>query len=187
MKNLFVLIALGFSTAVCPAQEVQELNEARVEAVSPSFLIRGSNLTFKIPENYSGEFEANPLLFMKSHFDIKPVIAQLGEQDEYQVTFKSRKGHLQADFDKGGNLVYYSLRFKDVLVPYQLMVQLYKDHKGWALVRTIHQAKGNGDKPGRVTYKVRMQNGNKKKDLEYYTNLSPNYEIEGNFDLVDVG
>lgn len=187
MKSIFVLLALGFSMVVCTAQEVQELKEARVEFASPSSFLRGSSLIFKIPETYSGEFEKNPLRFMKSYFDIKPVIAQLGDKDEYRVTFKSKKGQLNADFDRSGKLLYYSLKFKDVLVPYPLMVQLYKDHKGWALVRSQHQAKGNGDKPGRAIYKVRMKNGNKEKDFIYYSNLTPGFEIDSNFSLVNLG
>lgn len=170
MKTLVIFVAFALSVVISNAQEVIELEEAKVEFTPVSQNIKNSeySLLVNIKENYSGEFEKDPIAFMNDRFDINEIIEQLGGNDyhTYLVSFKSRKGALNAEFDGSGNKKRSNLRFKNVLVPAQLQHQLYRDHKGWAVIKTVHIAGENNGKVKRDFYKIKMKKGNQKKRLK---------------------
>lgn len=170
MKTLVIILILAFSVSISNAQEVIELNEAKV-AFNPLSGLDGpvKQISIKIAENAPGEFEKDPIAFVNNHFDISPYLSQIPGEEFYafQVTFKTRKGHLIADFNGDGKLVKTSQKFENILLPYELQKQLYRDHKGWSMVKNKVVARGNEDKIDKAVYKITMQNGRQKKNLKY--------------------
>ncbi len=170
MKTLVIILILAFSASVSHAQEVIELNEAKV-GFNASTVLDGptKKISVKISENLPGEFERNPIAFVNSRFDITPYLSQNSKDEfySYQVTFKTRKGQLQADYDKEGNLVKTVQNFDNIILPYDLAQKLYKEHKGWAMVKNNMVANGKKDKIDKAVYRVTMKNGNKKRNLKF--------------------
>lgn len=170
MKKMAIFVALALSALISNAQEVIKLEEANVSfnPISQNITNQGNFFSVNIKESYSGEFTKDPVAFMKAHFDIKEVISNLGvkDYDSYEVTFKSRKGVLNAEFDAEGNILGTSLRFKNIMVPSPLQHQLYRDYKGWAMVKNLHIASELYGKPVKDFYKVTMKKGNQTKKLK---------------------
>lgn len=170
MKKLLILLAIAISSNFGSAQEVIKLPEANVNYPSEpfDFTVNGNSFTVKLKEKSIGEFEKNPLAFMESYFDINSLLNKIENKkyDSYLVSFKTRKGQLNAEFNNRGELLSTSARFKNVLIPYDLQHQLYRDYKGWELVKTLHFAKGKKGKIDLDQYVLTMQKGNKKEILK---------------------
>lgn len=172
MKTHVIFVALALSAVMSNAQEIVELTEAKVDFSPASQTVTriGNSFLVDIKESYSGEFQKDPLAFMNNYFDIKDIIAELGPDAyrSYQVTFRSRKGELNVDFDGEGEKTGSSLRFKNNAIPPQLQHQLYRDYKGWATIKAIHIARETNGKSEREYYKITMKKGNKKKNLKIH-------------------
>lgn len=173
MEKTVILVAFLFSALMCNAQEIIELQEAKVENKSSTTTIlnRGNHFSVNIQETSRGEFEKDPLAFMDRYFDIQDLIDKVGDKKylSYHVTFRSRKGELNAKYDNNGTLLSTSLRLENVLVPHELKHQLYRDYKGWEMVKNLHIAKGKRGVAEVDYYKITMKNGNKKKNFKVNT------------------
>ncbi|HSI70028.1 MAG TPA: hypothetical protein VK941_07335 [Gillisia sp.] len=170
MKTLAISLVLVLAAAMSHAQGLIELNETRVD-YSPLFseiTQQGNMYIMKVRENRSGEFEKDPLTFLNKNFNVQQFIALVNDQDydSYQVSFKSNKGDLRADYDKEGNLEYVSHRFKNIAMPYPLMQKLYKENEGWSVVKNVHVAYGKDGKIDRSFYKVTLKNGKQERRLK---------------------
>lgn len=181
MKTLIFSLVLMLFAGLTKAQEITELKEARVVAPLSSEVNRtGNEFSYKVKETSVKEFEKDPLLFMNSHFNVKDLISQDdGEGESYFVTFKSSKGNLQAKFNSEGDLVRSKSTFKNIVLPRELIHQLYKDHKGWAMVKNVHVTKGNDGIVNRDFYKIRLENGRAHKNVIFEAPMR-GLEVAGN-------
>ena len=164
MKNLIFYSLLICFFATAQAQEITELEEARVFMNPVSEKITGDvdEYTFSVKEEYLGEFMRNPLGFMKKNFSVKHLINQLDEEyDSYLISFRTSKGALDAKFDSEGELKRHKQSFKDVVLSRKIMSDLYRDYKGWAAVGNKYIARGTGDKIDKAFYKIKLVNGNR--------------------------
>ena len=168
MKTLiFYLVLLIVGTS--QAQEFTELKEAKV-GFSPMLSDverNGNKFSFTIKESFVGEFEKDPLAFMESNFSLDGLISELKheEYENYEVSFITQKGVLKADFDKEGNLVKSTSRFKNILLPTVVRHDLYRNYKGWAMTKNIHiylSKKGTVEKN---YYKINLENGKDRKRI----------------------
>lgn len=170
MEKLVIFVALALSAVISNAQEVIELQEAKVEfsPVSQNITNPGNSFSVNIKENYIGEFEKDPMAFMTNNFDMKKVIAELGVYNytNYEVSFISTKGELIVNFDGNGEKTGSFMRFRDMALPSQLQHQLYRDHKGWALMKTLRIARESNGKVDKDYYKITMEKGNKKRKFK---------------------
>ena len=166
MKTLIFSIALVLCAGFSQAQII-ELDEARV-SFSPVSLIDENSFSVTVRENYAGEFEKDPLAFMKNNFDIREFISQLQGEDyeSYLVSFRSRKGELRAEFDKVGNLLATNLRFENIALPLDICHLLYREHKGWTMVKNVHIARSKKDVVNKDLYRITMRTGKEKKNLK---------------------
>lgn len=169
MKTIGIFIALAFSAAIVNAQGVIELKEAKVVA-APLYEMSGNENTFtvNIKEKFAGEFELNPVAFLERNFNIKDFMAYTKEKDynSYQVNFISRKGKMEAYYNKDGELVSSRFKFKDVLLPYHLIQQTYLDNQGWSLVKNSFEGKQKAGKLLSSHYLLTMENGKDKKRIK---------------------
>lgn len=170
MKTLAISLVFVLAAAISHAQGIIELNETRVD-YSPLFsemTQNGNTYIMKVRENHSREFEKDPITFLNKNFNARQFISLLNDRgyDSYHVSFKSRKGDLFAEYNKDGSLEFISHRFKNVMMPYPLMQQLYTDNKGWSVVKNVHIAYGKKGKIDRSFYKVTLKNGKQERKLK---------------------
>lgn len=167
MKNLVLCLMLLLFGTVAQAQVI-ELEEAKLDDFKN--LVKGSDNTFSymVNESEPGEFAADALGFMKRNFDIHAFINEIGDNDyeTYEVTFSNSQGFLRAEFDDNGGLKETHQEFRDILVPANVRTELYKNHKGWTMVKNKYYAKGHGDLIEEEIYKIRLENGNKSQNIK---------------------
>lgn len=169
MKNLIFYSLLICFIATAQSQEITELKEARVilNPVSEKLTGNVDELTFNVKEKYTGEFMENPLGFMKNNFNIWSFIEPFDKKyDSYLISFKTSKGSLNALYDDEGELKRHNQSFKDVVLSRKIMVDLYRDHKGWTAVGNKYIARGHGDQIKKAFYKIKLVNGNRKQTIK---------------------
>lgn len=173
MKKIIFILSLALTATICNGQEVIELKEAQVnfKPVTTNVFGKANSFSVNIKETENGEFEKDPVAFMDKYFDINQLLKEIGNNkyESYDVTFRSRKGELNAKFDDKGALLSTFLRFENILVPNALSHQLYRDHKGWEMVKNLHVAKGKNGVMELDYYRITMKNGNKKKTFKINT------------------
>lgn len=183
MKTLIFYLVLMLLTGITNAQEITELKEARVNfAPFSSEVVRsGDNFTFKVSETFAGEFEEDPLLFLHKNFKVNNLLSEIRENNfKYiYVTLISSKGNLEADFNNKGELVRTSSRFKNVVLPRNLIHELYRDHKGWAMVKNVHITRGREGMVDEEIYKIKLKNGKERKNIILEAPMR-NREVAGN-------
>lgn len=167
MKNLVLCLMLLLFGTVAQAQII-ELEEARI-TYSPT-LVRGEANTFSfvVKEREEGEFASDALGFMQRNFDIHAFMDEVGSDkyDSYELTFMNSQGFLKAEFDNKGELKRTQQEFKDVLVPANIRTELYRSHKGWTMVKNKYFAKGSGSLIEKEVYRIKLQNGNKNRNIK---------------------
>lgn len=166
MKILFISILLA-GIATGHAQVIQ-LDEARVKTDAAKVITNGGDSKILIPENYHGEFQKNPIAFIKENFDIHLHMDQLKDlqNESYKVEFKSKKGFLVADFDAKGKLLGTAQRFKNIPLPLTVTRKLATDYKGWGMTKNLYIATGKGDALDKELYRITMKNGKSSKNVK---------------------
>ncbi len=180
-KLLFLFLLAGISAVQA---QVIELDEARIVVHCVEAASNDVESDLAVIEDYDGQFHLNPLLFIKKNFNVEPYITELqngGEVFEsFLVEFRSNKGKLQARYSDEGELLSTSQRFKDIAVPNAVAHQLYRDHKGWAMVKNTYTASGQGDKLDKELYRIKMQNGTRAQIVKIRPAGNTKGEIAGN-------
>ncbi len=171
MKRVILFLFILFGFAMMQAQEVIHLDEARL-SFSPEAITVDSDLgTIRcvVNESYTGEFHENPIRFMKEKFDFKEFLSAIVNRDdfdEFLVTFNSSKGFLEATYTNEGELVGTFQKFENTFLPPAVRNQLYLENKGWTAVSNKYVASGRGDRIDREMYKIKLENGNKKRTVK---------------------
>lgn len=171
MKTLIIYLVLAVVAGTSHAQQITELKEAKVGFAPLTSEVErdGNNFSFNIKEASAHEFDRDPVAFMEAYFDIKNFIAEVKEDkfDTYLVSFKSRKGKLEADFNKKGELVRSTSIFKNILLPKELREKLYSEHKGWVMVKNTHITRGRNGLLTEDIYKIKLVNGKERKNIVF--------------------
>ena len=170
MKTLIFSLLLVFAASMGHAQQITELEEAKVgfAPLDVEVVESGDNFTYRVTESFTGEFVDDPIAFMKANFDIQNFMAAYEDRNynSYHITFQSGKGFLKADFDKEGELVRTYQKFKDIVLPLDVRRELYNDNKGWNMTKNKYIASGRGELVEKEVYKIKVENGNKKRNLK---------------------
>lgn len=178
MKPMMILLLILCWIGNAEAQVVTQLEEAKV-TYSPevSVVTDLDNVEFKVKEKYAGHFAENPIRFMQENFDIAELLSAIDTEDfeEIQVSFVNRKGYLKATFDKDGYLLATSQQFKDIALPRDVREQLYNENKGWSMTKNKYVASGKGSMIQKEKYRIRLNNGDKNKNIT----ISPALPAEG--------
>lgn len=166
---LFFVLLLGISTM--QAQEVIQLDEARLNFNPDAVIVDADLNSFKcfVKENHVGEFSKNPIVFMKQNFDFKSFLSTVSNTDEFNefvVTFNSNKGFLRAVYNKEGELMNTYQKFINKALPRDIRGQVYLQNKGWNMVSNKYVASGRSDKLDREVYKIKLENGKLSKKIK---------------------
>lgn len=166
MKTLLSLF-LVFCVGAVQAQKVIKLDPATVTYTSPKVLISSNmdNLKFEVKEDFSNHFMSNPIKFVETNFDVKSL--GLENYEGVTVSFITKKGHLNASFDKNGELVRTTQRFEQIPIPMAVWNEIYKENVGWTMVSNLYTASGKGNKINKELYKVKLANGNEIKRIKF--------------------
>ncbi|MFD1095871.1 hypothetical protein [Salegentibacter chungangensis] len=180
-KIILIVLFLSFVISSAQAQKVVRLEELKM-TYSPESLILDPNtnsLSIVVSENYAGEFAENPLVFVRENFDIYQFIEANADSDfiSYEVNFRTGKGFLDAEYDKEGNLLSSYSDFKNIALPYQMIVDIAKSNPGWQIVKNRHVAISNEWDITKEYYKVKLADGNKRKNVKI--DLGPRKFNEG--------
>lgn len=168
MKTLIFSLLLIVTIGVGQAQEIQ-LEEAKVgfAPLEAKITKDGDRFSYLVNENYAGEFTKDAVGFMKANFDIQYFINEYGgDYNHYQVTFTSGKGTLTADFDEKGVLLSTHQKFKDIALPLDIRREAYMANQGWTMTQNKYIASGSGDILENEVYKIKLENGNKKRSMK---------------------
>lgn len=169
MKTLIFSFLLLAVTAFTQAQEIQ-LEEARVgfAPIDAKITKDADAYSYRINENYAGQFMKDPIAFMKENFDINNFMAEVANEkyDSYQVTFKSGQGLLKAHYNKNGELVRTFQKFENIVLPLDVRREVYNTTKGWTMIENKYIASGNSDLIEKEVYKVKLEKGNKTQTIK---------------------
>ena len=170
MKTLIIFLFVVATTTLIQAQEVTRLGEVNIgfAPLNTEIIKTEDGFTFVIDNLYSTDFTSNPINFMFANFDIKNFITALegNKYTSYEVAMKSSKGSMVANFDEDGNLIKTRQNFKDVLLPYPMILDVYKNYKGWTMTKNNYRATTKGEIITKETYRITLQNGNRKQKVK---------------------
>ena len=168
MKNaLLGLLLLGFMST---GQSQILLEEANVIAKKPTMKIdvRTNALVVQIPEKVIGEFQKDPVRFVRNNFDS----AQLAldnkdsEYDSYEINFRSTKGHLLARFDDKGEIISTFQKFRDVALPEAARTQINQKYGNCKFLSNVYVGKTKKWDMKKEFYRVKIMDEQKVRRLK---------------------
>lgn len=171
-KLVLTMVCLAF-VAMAYSQKVVKLDPLNLEYDPKTLKMEepSNSLSFKVSEDYVGQFHSNPLKYAMENFNIMDFIEANRdmEYDTYTVTFKTNKGNLRVNFNKDGEIKSSSQRFKDVSLPYDSMYSVLRANEGYSIVSTKHLAYTYtmaGRAANKEFYKVKLKNGKNTKTVK---------------------
>ncbi|WP_423818898.1 hypothetical protein V5739_15335 [Salinimicrobium sp. TIG7-5_MAKvit] len=167
MKNLIIGMFLFGFIATGNSQILLEETKIEYQPVSLALDQESHQRSIELPEKLSGEFQQNPLAFMKTRFNVQKFLKdnEEADYDAFEVFFKSKKGFLKASFNKTGDLISSNQKFKNIPLPQDVRLEVFRLHrdamiegikytafsKGWDITKEIYRIKiKDGDKTRRV-------------------------------------
>lgn len=168
MKTFIITWILVFGMSTLQAQKVIKLDAATVTYNAPKVVTISNlqNFEFEVKEDYENHFMKNPIRFLQENFDIKSFNFE-DDIENIQVSFLSRKGYLNATFNKKGELMKTSQRFRDIALPHKVLRDIYKDNIGWTMASNLYKASGKGSRIDRELYKIKFTQGKQRKYVKY--------------------
>lgn len=174
MKTTIILCLLFWMSAA-QGQNPIALDPATVNYSSPAILVtaNGNNINLDIREEYFNQFFINPIRFVEENFDFYSL--NLQNFEEAQVKFITPKGYLKATYNKDGDLISTVQQYKNIDLPRDLWLQVYKENEGWSMISNKYSAMGKFNKIDKALYKIKLSNGKKTKKIK----ISPEVVSEG--------
>jgi len=157
MKNLIITLIITAFTAVSFAQEKTiPLEEVEVLGVNYKYL------------DALGEgFVAKPVRVLQqsvANFDLKTIDGYEDEEKEFYVYFKIPVGKILAVYDKEGEIMRTSERFKDIRLPLAVSNAIVEKYPGWTIEGDIYLVSYIKNKKISKTYKLFLEkDGNHKR------------------------
>ena len=184
MKTLFIYLVLAIYGGALHAQEITELKEAKVGffPLSSEVVKDGDRFIYNVKENYAGEFEKDPTAFLANYFTSENFVSEVKKEkyDSYTVTLKSKKGKLEAHYDRDGNLRKTSEKFENIILPNHLRHQLYRDHKGWTMVKNMRVKNAKDGIVNKNFYRIKMELDNKTRNIRIDASLAEDGRMASN-------
>lgn len=168
MKNLILwMLLLGF---ISSGHSQILLKEAKVDYKAETMKLdpNSNQLVIKIPEKVVGEFQKDPLSFVRDKFDIQKFVRDNEEKDygRYIVHFKSLNGSLIANFKDDGSLVSSHQKFKNVKLPEDARLQILAKYRDARVVKNNYSAFSRGWDLKKEFYRVKIKDGDRTRRLK---------------------
>ena len=130
--------------------------------------VRTNALVVQIPEKVMGEFQKDPVRFVRNNFDF-PQLAldnKHSEYDSYDVNFRSTKGHFLARFDDKGEIISTFQKFRDVALPESARTQINQKYANSKFLSNVYVGKTKKWDIKKEFYRVRIKDGKKVRRLK---------------------
>lgn len=161
MKTLIICLLLVGMIHTGHSQIV--LTEARVEYTPYSMKADPvtNMVTLDIKENHVGEFQEDPLAFIRDRFYIHQFIKENEDRNFifYEVNFKTKKGNVLARYDEDGEMVSTTQRFKNVTLPDDVKLEILRNYKHSRILKNKHIVTSKNWLVDKEYFKVKIQDG----------------------------
>ena len=151
MKNLFIgFFIIGFATIGFTQSKLNEfqvtLDEVELIGVNTEYL------------NAIGYEDAAIPVKILSHkvasFDLRKLDFYDGERKDYYVFFKIPQGRILAIYDRYGEIIRTSEKFKDISLPLAVSNAIIEKYPGWRISRDVYRVTYVKDGELNKTYKL---------------------------------
>ena len=161
-KIVLVLAMLALSSGLLKAQEIDlETVEVNMKKLNSDYLDKvQSDLCPSAVAKLQNEIAA---------FDIKKLPRYKRTETNHEVLFKSTKGNIYTNYEKG-KIVNAAGKFKNVVLPKKLIKKLMKENDGWTIKRNNYVTFYEYNGANKNSYSIVLSNGKRNKKI--------NYEIE---------
>ena len=164
MKKLIIgLMALGLTNLSFSQVNNDGIKEVELEGVvvtAPNY----NYLNEVLDKNASEKIK--DMQMEVATFNIKNLENYDPEVEEYQVIFNRTNGKVIAIYDNDGDIESSFERYKNVIVPRNVLSKIFMDHYGWELIKDTYQVSYKKDKEVKKVYKVQLLKGDLKKNLK---------------------
>ncbi len=170
MKKLIIgLLALGLTNLSFSQILNEGVTEVQLEGVTVS--PRNSNYLNKV-QDLNTPIKVKRLENKAAQYDIKDAGIFDHKFEAYEVIFKQSSGKIIAIYDKEGNVISSSEKFKNLRLPKAVRMGIFEDHDGWELHSDSYLVSYYSGKNVKKLYKVQLRKGKQKKNLRV--------DVEGN-------
>lgn len=167
-KFIIFTFMLGFVFTTY-SQDIIQLEETRLNFDPSAEVIFEDyqNGVVRVRENYSAQFQSDAIGFTLKNFDIHRFINESNiQKGDVLVTVRSSKGYLTATYDRDGNLLATSQKFKNIALPAMVRNEVYGQYQGWTMVKNKYAASGKEDNIDKEKYIVFLENGKDREKLK---------------------
>ena len=164
MKNLIIgLMAIGLTNLCFSQNKSNGIAEVQLEGVvisAPNY-----NYLMSVLEE-STSSSVKDLELEAARYNIKDSKVYDPNVESFQVVFKQSNGKIIAIYDNDGQIVKSYERFKNVILPREVLTNIFMDHQGWEINKDTYQVTYNRGKEAKKVYKVQLRKGELKKNLK---------------------
>ncbi len=178
MKNLILLFISVFTMSLINAQETS-ISEIDSVVINDQYSVvkkdKKSFITKELNFNYLANIKANEEPFivvqlerLAANFDIKTSsIYDNSEVATYNVVFKNSQGRIVATYNNEGKILSTVEKYKDVVIPVNLGIIIFKQFPGWAYQSSTYLISYTENNGFSKKYKIKINKGNHKKTLNF--------------------
>lgn len=167
MKKLILYLLLAGVIQSGHSQIVLEEAELKYVPYSMKADPVTNMVTIKIKEKHVGEFQNDPLAYIENRFNLHQFIEenQDREFDSYQVDFKTRKGKVRAWYDNEGEMVSTYQRFKNVQLPDDVKLEIFRNYKNSRILKNKHTVTSRNYLVDKEYFTVKIVDGDKNRRI----------------------
>lgn len=168
MKKLIIgLLALGLTNLSFS----QILNGGIASVELEGVTVSPRNMTYlNEVQDYNTPLKVKVLENKAAQYDIKEEGIFDSEFEAYEVVFKQKSGKIIAIYDQEGNIVSSSEKFKNIRLPEEVRISIFRNHDGWELHSDAYLVSYYLGKDVKKLYKVQIRKGKLKKNLRVDVN-----------------
>lgn len=87
------------------------------------------------------------------------------KNETFEMVFKNSKGSINAFYDASGGIESAYERFRNILLPRAIQLQLYQSHKDWTMMGNLYASSYEGSDHADRSYKIQLEKGDDKKNV----------------------
>jgi len=163
MRNLVIcLIVLGITFQSFSQEKTVKLSEIEITSVNYKYLSDVGSSEAAIPVKILQREVAN--------FDLKNSSYYEDEELDYSVYFEIPEGKILAVYDREGEIIRTSERFKDIHLPLSVSNAVVVAYPGWKIASDIYLVTYQRNKGVKKVYKLLLEKDNKYKRVKTDSN-----------------